>query len=184
MAERDLTSKLYDALAAYPALTPISLRHAQIRQDLAEYLAAALAGLNAEVRTETLNEAIEAARSEYLTDNTGDPEDEAYDNAVSDVVAAIGALVEAAPAPPVPDNTTGDEGEYSLEYVKERCRILAASLRAVEAERDGLRKRAIRAVHKLKSPAPSGSQHYRSGWDDGLEAAIDAISSAAEGGDR
>jgi len=66
-------------------------------------------------------------------------------------------LLKAAPAPPVPDNTTGDEGELAT--------------------------RAIRAVHKLKSPAPSGSQHYRSGWDDGLEAAIDAIRTAAEGGE-
>jgi hypothetical protein len=45
-------------------------------------------------RCDTLNEAIEAARGEYLHDQTGTPEDEAYNQAVSDVVAAIGALVE------------------------------------------------------------------------------------------
>jgi hypothetical protein len=45
-------------------------------------------------RTENLNEAIEAARGEYLHDQTGTPEDEAYNQAVSDVVAAIGALLE------------------------------------------------------------------------------------------
>lgn len=45
-------------------------------------------------RAENLNEAIEAARGEYLTDATGTPEDEAYNQAVSDVVAAIGALLE------------------------------------------------------------------------------------------
>ena len=45
-------------------------------------------------RTEILNEAIEAARGEYLHDQTGTPEDEAYNQAVSDVVAAIGALLE------------------------------------------------------------------------------------------
>lgn len=45
-------------------------------------------------RAETLNEAIEAARGEYLHDQTGTPEDEAYNQAVSDVVAAIGALLE------------------------------------------------------------------------------------------
>lgn len=41
-----------------------------------------------------LDEAIEAARGEYLEDLTGTPEDEAYNQAVSDVVAAIGALME------------------------------------------------------------------------------------------
>jgi len=34
------------------------------------------------------------ARGEYLTDNTGTPEDKAYHQAVSDVSAAIGALLE------------------------------------------------------------------------------------------
>lgn len=45
-------------------------------------------------RAENLTEAIETARGEYLTDATGSPEDEAYNQAVSDVVAAIGALLE------------------------------------------------------------------------------------------
>lgn len=37
-----------------------------------------------------------------------------------------------------------------------------------------LAKCVTRAIWALKSPPPPGSQHYRSGWDDGLEAAIDA----------
>ncbi|MFE5368236.1 hypothetical protein [Streptomyces mirabilis] len=45
---------------------------------------------------EVLTKAIEAARGEYLEDATGTPEDEAYNQAVSDVVAAIGALLEGA----------------------------------------------------------------------------------------
>lgn len=45
-------------------------------------------------RAENLREAIEAARDEYLTDDTGTPEDEAYNRGVSDAVAAIGALLE------------------------------------------------------------------------------------------
>jgi hypothetical protein len=45
-------------------------------------------------RAEILREAIEAARGEYLHDDTRTPEDEAYNQAVSDVVAAIGALLE------------------------------------------------------------------------------------------
>ncbi|MET8378086.1 hypothetical protein [Streptomyces microflavus] len=47
-----------------------------------------------EIRTEALREAIEAARGEYLEEATGTSEDEAYNQAVSDVVAAIGALLE------------------------------------------------------------------------------------------
>lgn len=37
-----------------------------------------------------------------------------------------------------------------------------------------LAKHVTRAIFALKSPAPRGSEHYRSGWDDGLEAAMDA----------
>jgi hypothetical protein len=57
-------------------------------------------------RAEVLREAVEAARSEYLHEDTGTPEDEAYNQGVSDAVAAIGALTETAPSAPVPDNTT------------------------------------------------------------------------------
>lgn len=32
-----------------------------------------------------------------------------------------------------------------------------------------------RAIFALKTPSPDGSKHYQSGWDDGLEAAIDAV---------
>lgn len=45
-------------------------------------------------RSQVLNEAIQAARGELLQDNTGTPEDEAYNQAISDVVTAIGALLE------------------------------------------------------------------------------------------
>lgn len=43
---------------------------------------------------EALNAAIEAARGEYLHDDTGTPEDAAYNQGVSDVIAAIGKLLE------------------------------------------------------------------------------------------
>lgn len=43
---------------------------------------------------------------------------------------------------------------------------------------EGLERRVTRAVFALKSPAPEGSKHYRSGWDDGLEAAMEAASRA------
>jgi hypothetical protein len=52
------------------------------------------AEVRAAFRPDVLREAIEAARGEYLHDQTGTPEDEAYNQAVSDVVAAIGALLE------------------------------------------------------------------------------------------
>lgn len=48
----------------------------------------------AAIESDALRRAIEAARGEYLEDATGTPEDEAYNQAVSDVVAAIGALLE------------------------------------------------------------------------------------------
>ncbi|WP_189984581.1 hypothetical protein [Streptomyces capoamus] len=59
---------------------------------------------------------------------------------------------------------------------------IAAMLAAVEpavqspADRaaEELAKHFAQAIWALKSPPPPGSEHYRSGWDDGLEAAIDA----------
>lgn len=73
------------------------------RADLVTYAATTrtvtadgLAPLLDAYRAENLNEAIEAARGEYLNEHeyTATPEDEAYNQAVSDVVAAIGALLE------------------------------------------------------------------------------------------
>lgn len=49
-------------------------------------------GPNAQKYRNALDAAIEAARHEYLTDNTGTPEDEAYNQGVSDVIAAITQL--------------------------------------------------------------------------------------------
>lgn len=45
-------------------------------------------------RAEVLAEAIDAARGEYLLDGTGTDVDKAYDQGVSDAIAAIGALLE------------------------------------------------------------------------------------------
>lgn len=50
--------------------------------------------------------------------------------------------------------------------------------------RDELKQRLARAIYALKSPAPSGSEHYRSGWDNGLEASIDAARTALDGETR
>lgn len=41
---------------------------------------------------------------------------------------------------------------------------------------DPIIRRVVRAIHALKTPPPDGSPYYRSGWDDALEAAIDAAS--------
>jgi len=47
-----------------------------------------------------------------------------------------------------------------------------------EQAAEELAKHVTRAIFALKSPAPPGSQHYRSGWDDGLEASMDAARDA------
>jgi len=47
-----------------------------------------------QARAEVLAEAIEAARGEYLTDNTGTDEVIAYNNGITDAVAAISALLD------------------------------------------------------------------------------------------
>lgn len=41
---------------------------------------------------------------------------------------------------------------------------------------DPMKQILIRAIFALKTPSPDGSPHYQSGWDDGLEAAIDEVS--------
>lgn len=64
------------------------LRHGGARTDeTANYVVDAF-------RAETLREAIEAARGEYLTDATGDETDDAYNRGVADAVAAIDALMQ------------------------------------------------------------------------------------------
>lgn len=45
----------------------------------------------AAARAQAYRDAIEAARSEYLTDNTGTDEDEAYNRGIADAIAAIDA---------------------------------------------------------------------------------------------
>jgi hypothetical protein len=51
-------------------------------------------GPNAQKYRNAIEAAIDVARHEYLTDNTGTPEDEAYNQGVTDVIAAIGRLLE------------------------------------------------------------------------------------------
>lgn len=55
----------------------------------------AVAKARVESRAAALADAVAAARSEYLTDNTGSETDDAYQRGVADAVAAIGRLVEA-----------------------------------------------------------------------------------------
>lgn len=87
-----LEGRIYDSLVAFNKDNHWDvLRLAQMRQHLTEHLTN---DLIAYYRDDILNKAIDAARGEYLNDQTGTPEDEAYNQAVSDVVAAIGALLE------------------------------------------------------------------------------------------
>ena len=74
----------------------ISARDELLMLDGSDEWPAKVDAILARHRAEALGEAIEAARGEYLHDDTRTPEDEAYNQAVSDVVAAIGALGEAA----------------------------------------------------------------------------------------
>jgi hypothetical protein len=61
----------------------------------------------------------------------------------------------------------------------EAATALAAVLPApADRSAEELAKRVTRAIFALKSPAPSGSEHYRAGWDDCLEAAMDAARDA------
>lgn len=83
---------------------------------------------------------------------------------------------------------TSDEGRALYRIATDLYAELNQSrteLAAVRAERGELKQRVARAIYALKSPAPQGSEHYRSGWDDGLEASIDAARTALdEAGDR
>jgi hypothetical protein len=46
-----------------------------------------------EIRAAALREAIDAVAGEYLQDDTGSPEDEAYNQAIQDAINAIEALI-------------------------------------------------------------------------------------------
>jgi hypothetical protein len=59
-------------------------------------------------------------------------------------------------------------------------RLAEAVLPAPADRAAELAKHVTRAIFALKSPAPPGSEHYRSGWDDGLDAAIDAAREAVD----
>lgn len=80
------------ALSATPAFKQLAMAiNPAIPADRASDL---LYDFRTVVRVATLNEAIGVARHEYLTDGTGTDEDRAYNQGVSDVIAAIGALLE------------------------------------------------------------------------------------------
>ena len=78
--------------------TPEALLERHRAEAIAEYCAqftmADARGIASTHRAAVLREAIDAARGEYLTGNTGYPEGAVYNCGVSDAVAAIGALIE------------------------------------------------------------------------------------------
>jgi hypothetical protein len=82
------------------------------------------------------------------------------------------------------DIRRGDDGELAFMPVvteTERMRLADAVLAVLPATTDRaaeVAKHVTRAIFALKSPVPPGSEHYRSGWDDGLEAAMDAARDA------
>lgn len=60
---------------------------------LVALIGAALKYIAADSRTTALNEALDAVRAEYLTDDTGTSDDKAYNQAVSDGAASIAKLL-------------------------------------------------------------------------------------------
>jgi hypothetical protein len=85
------------------------------------------------------------------------------------------------PTTPSPSGRTQDDYRKAARWLLPRMTVAASSAgRAPAADRaaDELAKTVTRAIFALKSPAPPGSEHYRAGWDDGLEAAIDAARDA------
>lgn len=56
---------------------------------------------------------------------------------------------------------------------------LAAGASPVElVAPEALAKHVVQSIFALKTPSPDGSKRYQSGWDDGLEAAMDAARDA------
>ncbi len=72
-----------DALIEYAAST---------RTVTADGLAPYIELVEKEAMAKALSDAVEVARGEYLNDDTRTPEDEAYNQAVSDVIGAISEL--------------------------------------------------------------------------------------------
>lgn len=108
------------------------------------------------------------------------------EDAAPAVVSAVdrAALVEAA-AQAIRDSNGSPE---ALEWWRTHPQLIPAHVYAdavlavlpAPADRaaEELAKHVARAIFALKSPTPPGSEHYRSGWDDGLEAAMDAARDA------
>jgi hypothetical protein len=74
----------------------------------------------------------------------------------------------------------GDPANWP-EWLAEEARLHdpdAAASAPVSPAPAELAKHVTRAIFALKTPSPDGSKHYQSGWDDGLEAAMDAARDA------
>ena len=74
-----------------------------------------------------------------------------------------------------PGAEVDDENDWDAHLADVALAVLPA---AADRAAEELAKHVARAIWALKTPPPPGSQHYRSGWDDGLEAAIDAARDA------
>ncbi|MET8826051.1 hypothetical protein ABZX40_13345 [Streptomyces sp. NPDC004610] len=76
------------------------------------------------------------------------------------------------------------------EVISEALALHAREMAAAAPDRSDLRdrtaallpdeaaKHVVRSVFALKTPSPDGSKHYQAGWDDGLEAAMEAARDA------
>ncbi|WP_435643830.1 hypothetical protein ACR9VJ_26245 [Streptomyces sp. H49] len=68
-----------------------------------------------------------------------------------------------------------EPAELLAAYDRERAAVVSPPPSRAAEE---VAKHVTRSIFALKTPSPDGSTHYQSGWDDGLEAAMDAARDA------
>ncbi|MEU8840004.1 hypothetical protein AB0D97_12855 [Streptomyces roseus] len=113
------------------------------------------------------NALLDAYRAEVLAEATSVPAAAGPVEAIRDDILAGLRIAES--------GSVGDETPEELlaRYdALKRAKVLAEG-----------RTRGTRAIHALKRPDFAGAQYYRAGWDDGLDAAIDAVRDALDGGE-
>ncbi len=80
----------------------------------------------------------------------------------------------------LPDITHLDTQVWSADIGLSSAALAALRLSLTEGGdfADAVAVHVVRSLFALKDPKPDGSKHYQSGWDDALEAAMDAAKSA------
>ena len=68
--------------------------------------------------------------------------------------------------------------------LRDRARTVLDNGERAEQQLDHVRPDVSRAIWALRHPTPSGSDHYRAGWDAALDAAADAATTALDNGQQ